>query len=86
MDEGTGKTIPLRRSRGGNGSGGVTATIAAGFRRIADQPRQMWLASLGAAALTARGALAAWSRVVEEGAEVESDLRRVVWRNDQPSD
>jgi hypothetical protein len=77
MDEGTGKPIPIRRSRGANGGGGVTATIAAGFRRIADQPRQVWLAGLGAAALTARGALAAWTRIVEEGAEVESDLRRV---------
>ena len=81
MDEGTGKTIPMRRSRGANGSGGVTATITAGFRRIADQPRQMWLASLGAAALTARGALAAWTRIVEEGEEAESDLRRL-WRSE----
>lgn len=84
MDEGTSKTIPIRRSRGANGTGGVTAAIAAGFRRIADQPRQVWLAGLGAAALTARGALAAWTRVVAEGAEVESDLRRAL-RSNRPT-
>jgi hypothetical protein len=80
MDEGTGKTIPIRRSRGANGTAGVTATIAAGFRRIADQPRQMWLAGLGAAALTARGAVAAWDRMVAEGTELETDLRRALSR------
>jgi hypothetical protein len=78
MDEG--KTIPIRRSRAGasGDGGGVRATIAEGFRRIADPPRQVWLAGLGAAAMTARGAVAAWARMVSEGAEVESDLRRVL--------
>jgi hypothetical protein len=77
MDEG--KTIPIRRSRATNGdSRSVRAAIAEGFRRIADPPRQVWLASLGAAALTARGAVAAWTRMVTEGADVESGLRRVL--------
>jgi hypothetical protein len=79
MDEGGSKTVPIRRSHGANGSGGrVRATIAEGFRRLADPPRQVWLASLGAAALTARGAVAAWTRMVAEGAELESDLRRAL--------
>ena len=82
MDEGTTKTIPIRRSRSASGTGtGVTGAIAAGFRRIADQPRQVWLAGLGAAALTARGAVAAWARLVAEGTEVESDLRRALRSN-----
>ena len=81
MDEGTSKAIPLRRSRGAARAvtlrpRGWTDGLTAGIRRALEPPRQLWLASLGGTALTIRGARAAWSHVVAEGAAVEGWLRR----------
>jgi hypothetical protein len=80
MDEGTSKAIPLRRSRGGTralrtGSRRWLDGIGVGVRRLIDPPRQVWLASLGGAALTLRGARELWAQMVAEGAAVESRLQ-----------
>ena len=85
MEEGTGKAIPLRRSR--------TAARPAAFRphdavdgvrglaaRVLEPPRQLWLATLGTAGVTVRGAGAAWQLLVGEGEAVEAWLRRTLRR------
>ncbi|HYR95497.1 MAG TPA: hypothetical protein VEM57_02130 [Candidatus Binatus sp.] len=41
-----------------------------------EQPRQLWLATLGGTALTIRNARTAWSQAVAEGIVVEGWLRR----------
>jgi hypothetical protein len=79
MDEGAGKAIPLRRSRGkgrgvrvaSSGSGGILPDLTAGVRAVLSPPRQLWLAGLGGSALALRGVRSAWSRMVEEGRRVE---------------
>jgi len=83
MEEGTSKAIPLRRSR--NGARTVTTRplrlterLTTGVQRALDPPRQVWLASLGGVAVTIRGARAAWSHLVSEGAATESWLRRTL--------
>jgi hypothetical protein len=83
MEEGTSKAIPLRRSRGGVRASTarplrLTERLTAGVRRALSPPRQVWLASLGSAALTVREARAAWSHLVAEGAAVEGWLRRTL--------
>ena len=83
MDEGTIKAIPLRRSRGGvrvltARSLRLTERLTAGVRRVLSPPRQIWLASLGGAVLAVRGARAAWSQLVTEGAAVEGWLRHTL--------
>jgi len=79
MEEGTSKAIPLRRARGARVPAVQARRWVDGFRagaRLAlTPPRQLWLASLGGTALTVRGAHAAWSRLVEEGAAAEAWLR-----------
>jgi len=81
MDEGTSKAIPLRRSRSGTRpvSGrplGLTEQLTGGVRYALSRPHQLWLAGLGSAAITIRGARAGWSRLVAEGAVVEGWLLR----------
>ena len=83
MDEGTNKAIPLRRSRGGVRALTarplrLTERLTAGVRRVLSPPRQIWLASLGGAVLAVRGARAAWSQLVTEGAAVEGWLRHTL--------
>ena len=83
MEEGTSKAIPLRRSRGGMRTSTarplrLTERLSAGVWRVLSPPRQMWLASLGSAALTARGARTLWSHLVAEGAAAEGWLRRML--------
>jgi len=76
MEEGTSKAIPLRRSRGG-----VSALTARPLRlteRLTAGVRRVWLASLGSAALTVRGARTVWSHLIAEGAAVEDWLRRTL--------
>jgi len=81
MDEGTNKAIPLRRSRGTTRAvtlrpRGWTEGLTAGVWRVLEQPRQLWLATLGGTALTIRNARTAWSQAVAEGIVVEGWLRR----------
>jgi len=83
MEEGTSKAIPLRRSRGGTRALtsrplGLTERLGAGVRLALSPPRQIWLASLGGAAFAVRGARAAWSHLVSEGAAVEGWLRHAL--------
>jgi len=83
MEEGTSKAIPLRRSRGGvRALTGrplrLTERLTAGVRRALAPPRQIWLASLGSAALTVRGARTVWSHLIAEGAAAEDWLRRTL--------
>ena len=83
MEEGTSKAIPLRRSRGSARALTarplrLTERLTAGVRRALSPPRQIWLASLGSAALTLRGVRTAWSHLVAEGAAVEGWLRRTL--------
>jgi len=87
MDEGTNKAIPLRRSRGGvraltarplRLTERLTERLTAGMRRALSPPRQIWLASLGSAALTVRGTRTVWSQLLAEGAAVENWLRRTL--------
>lgn len=85
MEEGTGKAIPLRRSRTGARplvvqQRGLTGSVVAAARGVFEPPRQMWLATLGSAGLTARGVRSAWARLVAEGEAVEGWLRRAVRR------
>src|SRR2546426_12155279 len=73
MEEGTSKAIPLRRSRGGVRALTarplrLTERLTAGGRRALSPPPQVWLASLGSAALTLRGARTAWSHPLARGA------------------
>jgi hypothetical protein len=79
MDDGTGKAIPLRRSRAarvvGVRTGRWTERVAAAVSAVLEPPRQVWLAGLGGGALAWRGARAGWSRLVTEGGEVERWLR-----------
>ena len=42
---------------------------------VAGPTRQVWLATLGGAALTVQGAAAAWTRLVAEGSVVEQAIR-----------
>ena len=81
MDEGSGKAIPLRRSR--TATRPVVVRAQAGdalTTRVLAAPRQVWLATLGGAGLTLRGARTAWDRLVSEGETVESVLRRALSR------
>ena len=83
MDEGMNKAIPLRRSRSGVRAVAarplrLTERFTAGVRRALSPPRQIWLASLGSAALTVRGARTVWSHLIVEGAAVEDWLRRTL--------
>jgi hypothetical protein len=83
MEEGTSKAIPLRRSRGGVRALTarplrLTERLTAGVRRALSPPRQIWLASLGSAALTVRGARSVWSHLIAEGAAVETWLLRTL--------
>jgi len=83
MDEGMSKAIPLRRSRSGVRALAarplrLTERFTAGVRRVLLPPRQIWLASLGGAVLAVRGARAAWSQLVTEGAAVEGWLRHTL--------
>ena len=83
MEEGTSKAIPLRRPRGAAQALAsrplqLTERLGAGVRRVLLPPRQIWLASLGGAVLAVRGARAAWSQLVTEGAAVEGWLRHTL--------
>ena len=83
MDEGMSKAIPLRRSRSGVRALAarplrLTERFTAGVRRVLLPPRQIWLASLGSAVLTMRGAQTAWSHLVAEGLAAEGWLRRTL--------
>jgi hypothetical protein len=83
MEEGMSKAIPLRRSRSGVRALAarplrLTERLTAGVRRALSPPRQIWLASLGSAALTVRGARTVWSHLLAEGAAVEDWLRRTL--------
>jgi len=85
MEEGTGKAIPLRRSRTATRPAavrpqGVTEGVRGLVARVLDPPRQLWLATLGTAGVTVRGAGAAWQLLVDEGEAVESWLRRTLRR------
>jgi len=83
MDDGTssGKAIPLRRSRTGSRAVAGQPTrwsdsLTGGLRYALEPPRQVWLVGLGSTAITIRGARAAWSLLVSEGAAAEAWLRR----------
>ena len=84
MDEGTsgGKAIPLRRSRASQRAVatppiGWGDSLTGGIRQYAIEPtRQVWLAGLGGTVIAFRGARAAWTLLVSEGAAAESWLRR----------
>jgi hypothetical protein len=83
MDEGTSKAIPLRRSRAATRTVtarpfGLTERLTFGVRQAMSPPHQLWLATLGSAALTVRGVRIAWSHLVSEGAAVEGWLRRTL--------
>ena len=83
MEEGTSKAIPLRRPRGAARALAsrplqLTERLGAGVRRVLSPPRQIWLASLGSAALTVRAARTVWSHLLAEGAAVEDWLRRTL--------
>ncbi len=81
MNEGRSKAIPLRRTR--------TASLPAvpldprrwrdglgpGMRLLVAPPRQVWLATLGGAALGLRVTQSVWARLVAEGEAVERWLR-----------
>jgi hypothetical protein len=89
MDEGTSKAIPLRRSRGGVRAATaqplrLTERLTAGVRRALSRPRQVWLASLGSAALTVRTARTVWSHLVAEGAAAEDWLRHTLGGTGDP--
>ena len=84
MEEGTNKAIPLRRSRNGARTVAVrparrwSDSLGDAIWRALSPPRQIWLAGLGGAALTLKGARTAWDRLVAEGATAEGWLRRTV--------
>ena len=90
MEDGMSKAIPLRRSR--NGTRAVanrtesrwTDAVTNGIRRVAEPPRQLWLAGLGTTALAVRGVLQAWDWAVEEGVSAEGWLRQRLGRNGTP--
>src|SRR2546426_6190995 len=83
MEEGTSKAIPIRRSRGGVSALTarplrLTERLTAGVRRALSPPHQIWLASLGSAALTVRGARPLGSHLLTEGAAAQDWLRRTL--------
>lgn len=49
--------------------------LSAPLTAVAGPTRQVWLATLGGAALTAQGVAAVWTRLVSEGSAVEQALR-----------
>ena len=53
-------------------------SLTAGVRRALSPPHQIWLASLGSAALSVRGARTVWLHLIAEGAAVEGWLRRTL--------
>lgn len=82
MEEGTSKAIPLRRSRAHTRAVTVSGRrwlqpITTSVRAAFEPPHQIWLATLGTAALGIRMAWSTWERLVAEGAEVESWLREL---------
>lgn len=52
-----------------------TQRLTAPLQVVADPGRQLWLATLGGAALTAQGVAAVWDRLVTEGRVVEQAIR-----------
>lgn len=83
MEEVTRKAIPIRRSRSTArsapvGAQGWTEGMAAGVRLALAPPRQVWLASLGATAVTVRGARALWEQLLAEGAQTQARLRSLL--------
>ena len=84
MEEGMSKAIPLRRSRNGSravatrSEGGWIDGLGNGAQLVLAPPRQLWLAGLGAGALTWRTIQATWTRAVEEGATVEDWMRHAL--------
>lgn len=52
-----------------------TQRLTAPLTVLADPSRQVWLATLGGAALTVQGAVAVWGRLVAEGRVVEQAIR-----------
>ena len=59
---------------------GWTERFTAPLAIVAGPTRQMWLATLGGAALTIQGAAVVWDRLVAEGTVVEQALReRTRW-------
>ena len=83
MDERMNKAIPLRRSRSGVRALAarplrLTERFTAGVRRALSPPRQIWLVSLGSAALTVRGARTVWSHLIAEGAAIETWFLRTL--------
>lgn len=52
-----------------------TQRFTAPLAVLADPSRQVWLATLGGAALTVQGAVAVWGRLVAEGRVVEQAIR-----------
>lgn len=84
MEEGMSRAIPLRRSRGATRAVAApawTERMTAGVWRVLEPPRQLWLASLGATALSLRGVRDTWTLLVVEGAEVETQLWRALGRD-----
>jgi hypothetical protein len=81
MDEGSGKAIPLRRSRTAARPVVVRPPVGEALStRVLAAPRQVWLAALGSAGFTLRGARTTWDRLVSEGEAVEGRLRRTLGR------
>ena len=90
MEEGTSKAIPLRR-RGGARSVEIVAprtwsdVVTAGVWSALEQPRQLWLASLGGVALTVRGLRSGWTRLIAAGESVEGLLRGLLGGGSEPT-
>jgi hypothetical protein len=86
MEEGMSKAIPIRRSRAAARTVVVrprawSLSLSASVRAAVEPPRQIWLASLGGTVLAIRGARAAWSLMVAEGALVEARFLRALGRD-----
>lgn len=54
---------------------GWTERLAAPMRAVSGPTRQIWLATLGGAALTVQGVAAVWGVLVAEGTVVEQAIR-----------
>jgi hypothetical protein len=70
------KAAGAPRGGGTNTLGRALAVVGASASAAFDPPHQVWLATLGAAALSVRGLGSTWARLVAEGREVEAFVRK----------
>ncbi len=70
------KVAGVPRGDGTSTLGRALARVGASAAAAFDPPRQVWLAALGAAALSVRGLGSTWTHLVAEGSEIEASVRK----------